>query len=332
MINNQSLSPLISIIVPIYKVEKYLNICIESIISQTYNNIELILVDDGSPDNCGSICDEYEKKYPFIKVLHQKNQGQAAARNNGVKISRGGFISFVDSDDFIAPDAMEYLLSLQKKYNSDITIGGMRYVYEGTSMSQQSNKTIQECILDKQEALKRMNYLKGFGATPWAKLYRRDLIEKHPFPEGKLYEDLATLYKIIADGNIIVFSNKVVYYWIQREGSTMRSLFNEKQLYAFEAIRQQIGFMEKAYPEVVQSAKVRYMAKIVELMPLALKSSNSKESYKVLKKEMLYTNQILKDRQMKLSQKIRLLSIKCGFYTTKLVFSLHEKVKKISYF
>lgn len=331
MINSQSLKPLVSIIIPVYKVEKYLNRCIESVISQTYKNIELILVDDGSPDKCGAICDEYKNRYTFIKVLHQKNQGQASARNNGVQISIGEFIVFVDSDDFIPEDSIEYLLSLQKEFNADIAIGGMRYVYEGKSISSKSNKIIKEIVLNNVEALKRMNYLKGFGATPWAKLYRRDLVEKHPFPEGRLYEDLATLYKIVGDCKIVAFSNKIVYYWLQREGSTMRSEFNKKQLFALEAIQQQIAYMKKNYPDVVHSAKVRYVSKIVELMPLAIKSKNPKESYKILKEEMQYMDNIFNDRQMKLSQKIRLFSIRCGYYPTKLIFSIHENIKRLSY-
>ena len=114
----------VSIIVPVYKVEKYLSKCLNSIVAQTYKNIEVILVDDGSPDNCGKICDEYANKYSFIKVIHQSNQGQAAARNNAAKLVSGEFITFIDSDDFVEEDYIEYLVYLQTKYDADMSVGG----------------------------------------------------------------------------------------------------------------------------------------------------------------------------------------------------------------
>ena len=113
----------VSVIVPVYKVEKYLGRCIESIIAQTYRDFELILVDDGSPDNCGKICDEYAKKYDYIRVLHQQNQGLSAARNNGVPLSRGAWITFIDSDDFVTPDYLEYLAGLCDTYKAEIAVG-----------------------------------------------------------------------------------------------------------------------------------------------------------------------------------------------------------------
>lgn len=120
--------PLISIIVPVYKVEAYLKKCVDSILAQTYQKYELILVDDGSPDRCGEICDQYARDCAAVRVIHQANQGQAAARNNGVKSSTGELITFIDSDDYVEPDYLEYLLGLLRRYNADIAVGGFCYL------------------------------------------------------------------------------------------------------------------------------------------------------------------------------------------------------------
>lgn len=200
----------ISVIVPVYKVEPYLRRCVDSILAQSYRDFELIMVDDGSPDRCGAICDEYAEQYSFIRVIHQENQGQAAARNHAVSLSRGEWIIFIDSDDFVELDYIAYLVSLQKKYNADIAIGGFRYLYEGEKKPERRMET-EELCMGTVKALQRMNYTKGFGAVSWAKLYRRQLILNHPFPEGQIYEDLAVLYRIFADAETVAYGNRTIY-------------------------------------------------------------------------------------------------------------------------
>ena len=227
-------TPLISIIVPVYKVEKYLSRCIETILNQTYTNFEAIFVDDGSPDNCGNICDSYAAKDSRIIVLHQRNQGQAAARNNAVKMSKGDYITFIDSDDYVEPDYLDYLFRLLQKYNADVSIGGFCYLYEGNIPQNQAREE-NTVVMNACEALIRMNYNKGIGATAWAKLYKRELILNHPFPEGQIYEDLAVLYQIIGDCKSVAYGNKRIYYWVQRQNSTMRMAFDERQMAGMDA-------------------------------------------------------------------------------------------------
>ena len=318
----------VSIIIPVYKVEKYLRKCLDSVIAQTYKNIEIILVDDGSPDNCGSICDEYAHKNSYMRVIHQRNQGQAAARNNAVKLATGNLILFIDSDDFVETDCVEYLVTLQQKYNADVAIGGFKYLYEGNKVEPRSANE-QVILMNAEEALIRINYGVGFGATPWAKLYKRDLICAHPFPVGQIYEDLATLYKILGDANTIVYGNRRIYYWLQRKDSTMHMEFDERQMAGMTAVQEQLVYMKKHYPNVVPTAKARYMAKIAELMAIAFKSENSKEVYKRLKQEMLYYNDVMADPQVKTSMKFRLRSLMRGYRTAGLMFTIHEFMKKL---
>jgi glycosyltransferase involved in cell wall biosynthesis len=321
---------LISVIVPVYKVEKYLRRCVDSILVQTYKNFELFLVDDGSPDDCGKICDEYASKDARIKVIHQKNQGQAAARNHAAKIATGEFIAFVDSDDYIEPDYLEYLLGLQHKYNSDMSIGGFCYQYEGKLPKERTYVKEKDALLDASEALIRMNYNQGCGATPWAKLYKKDLILKHPFPEGQIYEDLAILYRIVGYCSSIAIGNRKIYYWVQRMGSTMRMEFDERQMVAMDAVAAQIEYVEKEYPKALKSAKYRYVAKAIELLAVCFNSGGSRTVFERLQKQMnLYANDLLHDKRAKKTMKMRVIAVKLGYFPAKLAFGFHEFTKRL---
>lgn len=317
----------VSIIIPVYKVEMYLRNCLDSVVAQTYKNIEVILIDDGSPDNCGIICDEYAKKYTYIQVIHQKNQGQSAARNHAMQIARGDFFFFIDADDFVETDCVEYLVALQQKFDADIVIGKFKYLYEGKTIKPRNNKEL-IVVMNAEDALIRMNYLNGFGATACPKLFRRNLILIHPFPIGQIYEDFAVMYKIVGDANTIVYSNRRIYYWLQREGSTMHKAFDESQMAGIEAAKSQLVYLKEKYPNAVPAAKARYVGKIVEIMPLALKN-NSKIVYNRLKNQMNFYQEVLFDKNVKNSLKIRMLSIKCGYYPTKLIFCLHDFLKRL---
>ena len=321
-------NPLISIIVPVYKVEKYLARCVDSILCQTYKNFELILVDDGSPDKCGEMCDEYAEKKSCIRVIHQKNQGQAAARNNAAKGANGEFIVFVDSDDYVEPDCLEYLLNLQQKYNADLAIGGFGYLYEG-NLPKERPAGETERVMNAAEALISMNYNRGCGATPWAKLYRKQLVLNHPFPEGQIYEDLAILYKIIGDCEIVALGSRKIYYWVQRVGSTMRMKFDDRQMAAMQAVADQIKYVKAKLPDALESSKYRYTAKAVELMTVCFNTGGDKEVFKKLRKHMKrYADDVLKDNKAKKTMKMRIVAAKLGYYPAKFVFNMHERAKK----
>ena len=325
---DQTKAPMISIIVPVYKVEPYLRRCVDSILAQTYQNFELILADDGSPDSCGAICDEYAERDSRTRVIHQKNQGPsaAAARNNAVNVAFGDFITFIDSDDFVTEDYVEYLIYLQRKYDANMTIGGLVYCYDQRPLSKRKEAG-EEVLLDAETTLIRMNYNDGMGSMAWGKLYQRDLVLKYPYPAGKLYEDLATTYKIAGDCERIAFGSRRIYYWNQREGSIMHRAFDKHQYDGIDAAKAQISYVKDRYPAALPAAKTRYMGKIVELMGLALRSENSREIYRKLKGEMAYYREVMTDPKPKKTQKIRWFAMKCGYIPTKVIFSVHEKLK-----
>jgi len=219
---------LISIIVPIYKVEKYLKKCIESILKQTYKNIEIILVDDGSPDNCGKICDYYKQMDKRIKVIHKNNGGLSEARNYGIREARGDYLLFVDSDDFIAENICEILINNINKYSADMAICNFYYVFENKKAiknEMSSKKDVQ--VLEKENIIREyfLNYSVDLNVA-WNKLYKKDIFKGKNailFPVGKLHEDTYIMYKIYYNLNKLVRINKPLYYYRQRNDSIISS-------------------------------------------------------------------------------------------------------------
>ena len=181
----------VSIIIPVYNVKKYLLRCLDSVANQSYRDLEVILVDDGSTDGSGEMCEEYASRDTRFQVIRQENRGQAAARNHAAKRATGEFIAFVDSDDYACGDYVEYLVRLQQKYNTDVVIARGGYAYEDRTLPNYPKEDA-DFLLTAEETLIKLNYNIGMGAMPWAKLFRRNLILSNPFPEGRIYEDLAT--------------------------------------------------------------------------------------------------------------------------------------------
>jgi len=239
MTNNK----LISIIVPVYKVEPYLHRCVDSILNQTYKNMEIILVDDGSPDRCGEICDEYAKKDNRIKVIHKENGGLSEARNFGIDIAKGRYISFLDSDDWIHKKYISELYKLLIKTNADIS--ACDFLRTKTEDVPKIEKGIIHEFTNI-EALEQFTdkfYVQM--VVTWGKLYKRELFDHIRFPVGRLHEDEFTTYKLIYKAKKIVLTNsKMLYYW-QRSDSIMRSGFNLNQkLDALDSYEERAAFFQ----------------------------------------------------------------------------------------
>ena len=209
----------ISIIVPIYNVEKYIRLCVDSIINQTYRNIEIILVDDGSPDECPKICDEYVGKDSRIRVIHKVNGGLSDARNAGMKIATGDWLGFVDSDDYIHPKMYEILLNNAKNTNSDLSVCNFDLVKE----SECCDFSLDGGVRLIEQPVREFLCNKVFSANSWNKLYKRQLFDGIEFPVGLLYEDLATTYKIVDRAERVVLSDDKLYAYVQRGNSIMNN-------------------------------------------------------------------------------------------------------------
>lgn len=220
----------VSVIVPVYKVEKYLNKCVDSIINQTLEDIEIILVDDGSPDNCGKICDDYAQKDNRIVVIHKTNGGLSDARNAGLEVARGEYIGFVDSDDYIAPEMISLLYGVCKKNSTDIAGCDLAYVYETTDrVDYNSNK--QESVLSSDDFFALMLDVNKYLRTGvWNKIYKRSLFDTVRFPKGKLFEDVGTMYKLIFQVDKITYVSKPGYFYLkQREGAITSGKYSIKE-------------------------------------------------------------------------------------------------------
>ncbi len=228
--------PAISIIVPVYKVEKYLNRCIDSILAQSFPDFELILVDDGSPDKSGKICDDYAAKDSRIKVIHKENGGLSSARNAGLDMAAGSYVGFVDSDDWIDSDMYKVLYENIVSTNSDIS--ECCFVRVKSDSPQSSIQTTERIVLSGNEALIELYSANFYGSVVCVnKLYRKDLFEKLRFPVGKINEDQYLTPKLYHQSDKIVFTNYIGYFYYCNENSITQSQFSLKKLDAVYSYR-----------------------------------------------------------------------------------------------
>lgn len=293
---------LISIIVPVYKVEAYLDQCVQSIVNQSYSNLEIILVDDGSPDNCPAMCDRYAAQDSRIKVVHKQNGGLSDARNTGIRMATGDYIGFVDSDDWIEQDMYEILLRAIQEHNADIAEIGVNYCYEGRT---ERKKAEEVHLLNKHEALTafldRSLLIQG---CVWGKLYRADIVKKVMFPVGRLHEDGYFTYKALYEVEIYILLNICKYNYRQdREGSIMTTTAkqNFKSLKdVIDAFEQRNNFFEvRGEKLLADKAKAYYYKTLVSEYKNARAGAFDTETCNYLKKKICSLNdEILKNKQL----------------------------------
>ena len=251
----------ISVIIPVYNVEKYLKKCIDSIINQTYYNLEIIIVDDGSPDNCPTIIDEYAKLDKRVKAIHKQNGGVSSARNLGLKYATGDYIIFIDSDDYLAINMIEKLYKAMINNNADMSVCQILRMQENSNGEMVFLNDIKEPYKEKiystNEMIKGILLDASIGNFVCNKLLKKELIEGITFPEGKVYEDVATTYKLVHKAKkIVCINDKLYYYLIGRIGATTSSFSEKKILDSMEAYSTQYTFLIQHYPEVKEYSSV----------------------------------------------------------------------------
>lgn len=291
---------LISIIVPIFKVEKELPQCIDSLINQTYKNIEIILVDDGSPDKCPAICDEYAKFDKRIRVIHKTNGGLSDARNTGIDVAVGEYIGFVDSDDYIDSQMFERLYYAAVENNCDISeCYSISFNDETVPTAEYNNNVL---LLDPLKWLTESN-LKGFlNCVAWNKLYKKNLFNDIRYPKGKLNEDEATTYKLIYKSKKIARLSDKLYFYRKRSGSIMLSTMTEKRIYdKYDALKNRCVFFDNL--NETQMANFSY-AKLSLYMSNVYKYISISKKNKWLKEIDVYYKLIRKDRSVPLKYKL----------------------------
>lgn len=252
-------SPLVSIVVPVYKVEQYLHECVDSILGQTYANFELILVDDGSPDHCGAICDAYAEKDPRINVIHKENGGLSDARNAGIDISKGEYITFVDSDDYLHPDYLQDMVSAALKYHAAIV--QCNFTHDAGALGTENEGQQKETLFSRDEALQDMLRMKIVQVNAWAKLYQRTLFQDVRYPYGRINEDNLTTYKTIwqAASPIVCLNRYDYFYRVNFEG-IMNGCFSGKRyevLSFADEIRAYLGDSAEPFQKEINYAEMR---------------------------------------------------------------------------
>lgn len=250
-------TPLISVIVPVYRVEEYLERCVKSILSQTYKNLEVILVDDGSPDQCPAICDACAEKDARVKVIHQENKGLSGARNAGIDAASGEYLAFVDSDDYVSPHFIEELYQLLQ--DTGCAIGQCRFSYvKGDGLVEEGDSAF--CIYRGESLMEQLYGPEGKATcfvVAWNKLYRAELFKETGirYPEGRIHEDEATTYRLFHEAKKLAFLDRALYGYYTENGGSITSVFSAKRLQWLTAHEERIAFFKKnGYEKLLPAA------------------------------------------------------------------------------
>lgn len=293
--NEIEMDSLVSVIVPIYKVECYLRKCVDSILNQTYKNLEIILVDDGSPDRCGEICDEYAKIDSRITVIHKQNGGLSDARNAGIDAAHGEYIMFVDSDDYIAETMVEKLYRALISYDAEMSLCSFLYVDEkGVPIPKMnSNRPIKNVVLSGRQAIGCLCKDKGWYYTiACCKLYNKNLWKETRFPKGKYHEDEFVSHILFGKCKRIACIEEYLYYYFQRPDSIMGKSKNSNTIKSFdvaEAFINRAVYIEKLglnddAGKYYFDAAFRISKLLTHYQPKFLEEkARMKEMYKILK-------------------------------------------------
>ncbi len=315
---------LVSVIIPVYNVEKYLDKCVESVLNQTYNNLEIILVDDGSTDNCPGKCDEWANKDKRIKVIHKQNGGASDAKNVGLDNMTGEILMFLDADDYLTLDTIEILLNLMIKHNADVSCGTYIKVDENYSPLSKSNDKELICVYENDN---KFDFLIEHGiecVVAWGKLYRKNVFNKLKYPFGKINEDEFVVHQYIERAEKIVYINKPIYFYLQRKTSTMGNGFSKKSLEAFEALKERIDFF-KSKNVSLKYLKFAYGSYLRDIVNFYFKSENNSEINKLVLEEFENFKKLHRESGIKLFLKdeIKFFLFKhCKFLLKKLLKKL----------
>ena len=321
------MNDLVSVIVPVYNVEKYLDNCIKSIIKQTYTNIEILLIDDGSTDKSSIICDNYLKIDERIKVIHKKNEGLSSARNYGLQIANGKYVMFVDSDDFIALDIIGKCIKKINNDYSDICCFAKEYIF---SNSKKIVNNGSEFCENGHDTLKRMLIKDDIDNSACDKLFKKELFHNIRFPIGKYYEDIGTVYKLIMESNLVSHINDIGYYYVIRNNSITTEKFSDRQFDYMELSKEMIDNIEKKYNDLTEESEAFYCFALISIINKYNSSLNKEEFKNEMKKVYIEFDanfrRFLKNKCISFLKKVMLYLIHFKMY--KVVLLIKRIIKK----
>lgn len=328
------MNDLVSIIVPVYQIEKYIRICLDSILHQTYPNIEVILINDGSTDNTGKICDEYKLKDDRIKVIHKINEGVAIARNEGIKISKGKYLTFIDGDDYVALNYIELLVNSINASHSDMSLTDSMIINENTtvdySLVKGNTKELNDFeLLRELISMRIIHNISG-------KMFKREIFNQIMFTPNKKYaEDLEVIYKYVLKIKKAIYIDVRAYFYLIRSDSAMQKQFDRNQMVEISTVEESMSLVTKKYPVLSIEAQGRCIYSYFAILRWILYSKN-KDKYIVernfLKNKIISSNKnILISRKTSLFLKIKYLSYIIGgenlFYFIQKKSDMKRKIK-----
>ena len=317
------MNELISVIVPVYNVEKYVEKCINSIMRQTYKNLEIMIVNDGATDNSRLVCEALAKKDKRIRLINKENGGLSDARNVGIDNANGKYISFIDSDDYVEENYVELLYNTIKQYDADVSIASHKVIYEKNIIDKSTGKKF--CATSK-EILEMLLYDNGIDTSAWGKLYKRELFKDIKFPKGRLFEDSATIYKLIDKSEKIAVYSKPVYNYIIRNDSISNEKFSERKLDLITSTKEMTEYIRKKYPELNKACNRRLMYAYLSTLTQLAKSKvkNKKIQNELMGSICKNRSEVLKDKNIPNRDKIGLISTILGFYCFKYIWKIYS--------
>lgn len=292
----------ISIIIPVYKAERYLNRCVDSILNQTYQNLEIILVDDGSPDHSGIICDEYARRDQRIKVLHQQNGGQSKARNEAFNIAEGEYYCFVDADDYIDSKYIEILYNRLVENQADVSMCDfIEFKDEFVDTTNSAQKENVKWCKKGYDVIKCMHTVPGeLFVVMWGKLFKKELFEKVRFPEGRICEDLAVLYRLYDKATKIVYSSETLYFYYRNNENSSTYKVNDKFYQdVYLALEEEINYLQEYHEELLMYPQKTYMYWLFDYYCKLVKDNKEKNTNKLKGLLKKYRELYRKNRELK---------------------------------
>ena len=309
------ITPLVSVILPIYNIQSYLPKCMESLYNQTYDNLEIMMIDDGSTDESGKLCDEYAKNDDRIVVIHKENGGLSDARNVGIEKARGEYITCIDPDDYVDSDYIFYLLMLVEKYDTTMSIAQHRVHYDNGSIKENGKEG--DSVLSTDKCLERMLYHDVIDTSAWGKLYHRSLFFNVRYPKGKLFEDIGTTYKLIMQCDRIAVGYESKYNYVFHNNSIVNGAFNIKKLDLMEMTDMMGQDVERIYPDLHNAIlRRRVYARISTLNQMLNAKGYNEKRMEIISFIKKYRKNILKNPKAPRRDKVALLllSLNYGLY------------------
>lgn len=303
----------ISLILPVYNVERYIDQCMKSVLVQSYRNLEIILIDDGSEDSSGKICDHYAKKDSRIIVLHKENGGLSDARNYGINAATGEYIICIDSDDFVDKDYVEYLYSLIQRFHTRMAICQHKVLFPNGKFQDKSLLKEDEKLTAK-ECIEKMLYHDVIDTSAWAKIYEKSLFDDIKYPKGKLYEDIATTYKLMNKSGSIAIGYQSKYNYIVRKNSIVNRAFSRKKFDLIKMTDAMGQEVTKWYPDLRDAVRRRQAyARFSTLNQMIGVRGVEKERKKIIDELKGFRKTVMRDKKAPRRDKAAFILLTLGY-------------------